>query len=46
MIKKLNKYFLADEDEHINLSDYIWWYGTLGVLTTFLVLSIYLNITF
>lgn len=46
LFNKLNTFFLADEDEHIELSEYIWWYGTLGILTTFLIISILMSITF
>lgn len=33
MIKKLNNYFLCDEDEQTTVSDYIFFYGlTLKIL--------------
>lgn len=44
IIKALNYYFLADEDEHIAISDYIFFYGTLAFqIIVFVFVLIYLG---
>lgn len=44
LIRKLNYIFL--NDEQIALKDYILFYGWIGALITFFVVTIILNITF
>ncbi|GAA0455438.1 hypothetical protein [Alkalibacillus silvisoli] len=48
LLRKIDSYFLYDEvtGESAPISDYLWFYGTLGFLLTFLAIFTYKLITF